>query len=84
MDTIINWIALSNTNKPSDYGWCVTILKPRNYKECEENNEDYSEWIKQCGFNLIWFNNGEFWEDNYKITDRVLYFAKRPVGFINK
>lgn len=81
-ETIIHWNRLENNNVPIGYGWYVAILKPRNHDEFDNINE-YKDWIEQCGFNLIWCNNGKFWEDHINITDRVLFYAKRPNGFTN-
>lgn len=83
MKTIINWTRFYGDNKPEDdYGWYVAIIKPSNYEELEMSNRGYTWWIKECGFNLIWYNDEEFWEDGYSITDRVLYYAKRPSGLL--
>jgi hypothetical protein len=83
MKTIINWTRFYGDNKPSSsFGWYVVILKPHNYKELEETNRSYTMWIKECGFNIRWYHDGEFWEDHKPITDRVLYYAERPNGLL--
>ena len=81
MKTTINWTRFHGDNlPPSPFGWYVAILKPHNYKELEATNRSYTSWIKECGFNIVWYNDGEFWEDHKPITDRVLYYAERPNG----
>lgn len=82
MKTIINWTRFYGDNKPDGYGWYVVILKPHNYHELELSNRSYTMWIKECGFNIRWYHDGEFWEDHKPITDRVLYYAERPSGLL--
>ena len=86
MKTIINWTRFYGDNKPDGFGWFVVILKPSNYQELELSNRGYTAWIKEFGFDLVWYGSGDFWdvEKNVHeaITDRVLYYARRPSGLL--
>lgn len=76
MNTTISWDRY--TGQVLENGWYVCIIRPSNWQECLFNHISCDDWIYQFGFNLLWYNEGVFWQDKIKINDRVLYYAKRP------
>lgn len=76
-DVVIKWKDIKT--KPNElYCWCVVIMKPSNYKECDKRKISYEDWIKEFGFQLAWWNNGKFWVDHVDVTDRVMLYDYKP------
>ena len=83
--TVITWYKYKDRYSAlREFGWCLVILKPKNFKECDDEGLDYSDWIASYGFEKAWFNNGDFWVANphgygtEKVTDRVALVAPLP------
>lgn len=77
MTTIINWNDINN-EKPFESGWYMVVLQPVNHREFIDCPSEMNDWISAFGINKMWFNNGEFWGDRCKITDRVIYWGDIP------
>lgn len=62
----------------------MVILKPVNFRECNDEGYDYSDWVTAYGFEKAWFHNGDFWIADWhghgtkKVTDRVALVANLP------
>lgn len=83
--TGINWYKYKDRHEVlREFGWCLVILKPVNFKECEDNGYDYSEWVSSYGFDKALFHNGDFWIADWhghgtiKVTNRVVLVANLP------
>lgn len=74
--TII-WIN-KNDKKPLDSGWYMVVLVPRNYEEFKNRPSDMNGWIESFGINKLWWNDGDFWEENHIVTDRVTHWGLLP------
>lgn len=83
-DTIIKWTDRSKSSPFRNFGWYLVVLKPKNFKECEDNGTDYSEWISSYGFDKAWYNDYRFWVSDphgygtEEVTNRVIMFAELP------
>lgn len=73
----LTWIPVS-FKMPRVYGWYVVALNPVNYKEFENDNKQMNSWRTESGCKVLWFENGEFWEDDKEITDRVTHWGYCP------
>lgn len=75
--SVIDWISIDD-EKPFESGWYMVVLKPKNYMEFIDNPRQMNDWMSSFGMNKIWYHNGEFWEDGYKITGRIAHWGQMP------
>jgi hypothetical protein len=58
----------------------LVVLKPVNFKDFEDEKE-LNDWIKDFGFEKVWFNNSKFWSREHTgidISERVTNWADIP------
>lgn len=82
--TLIEWEDFKYCNPIINFGWYLVVLKPKNWKECEDGKLNYADWVSSYGFEKAWYNNSKFYVANphvygtEEVTDRVGLFAKLP------
>lgn len=73
----ITWIDIKDA-RPLERGWYMVVLKPKNYDEFLSNPKEMNSWIKKFGIEKLWWNNGAFWKDNYRVNKQVNYWGYLP------
>jgi len=83
--TIIDWFDYNDRyDALREFGWCLVVLKPKNFNECDQGGLDYADWVLSYGFEKAWWHGGKFYVANphcygtEEVTNRVALIAPLP------